>query len=404
MNGTVHVIGAGLAGLAAAVRLVEGGRRVALYEAAGHAGGRCRTFFDAGLGIEIDNGNHLILGANPAVFSFCRTIGSGDQLLGLPIAFPFVDLATGRRWTLRPGRSRAPLWLFDASRRVPGTRVTDYLDGLHLMTARASATVASRVRRGPLYDRLWEPLTVAVLNASPEEGTARLLGRVFRETFAKGGDACRPYLTRRGLGPALVDPAVAWLEHKGAAIRFNTRLKALDPAALDFGPDGQVALAPGDRVILAVPPPILATLLPGMALPQGSRAIVNVHYRLDQDAAEPSLTGLVGGIAQWVFRRERIASVTVSAADALAEQPAEAIAARVWPEVAAALDLTQDQPPARVIKEKRATFLQTPANEVLRPGTRDVPPWLLAGDFTDTGLPATIEGAIRSGFAAAQAA
>ena len=116
MAGTVHVVGAGLAGLAAAVRLAHAGVAVALYEAAPQAGGRCRSYHDPALGITIDNGNHLLLSANKAALGYVRTIGGQAALTVAPeCAFPFDDLATGARWTLRPGRGRLPFWIFYAS-------------------------------------------------------------------------------------------------------------------------------------------------------------------------------------------------------------------------------------------------------------------------------------------------
>ena len=109
-----HIIGAGLAGLSAAVRLAEQGRRVAVYEAAGQAGGRCRSYFDAGFGAVIDNGNHLLLSGNDAAIRYLTLIGGADKLCGPAKAeFDFADLATGERWTLKINEGRWPSWLFD---------------------------------------------------------------------------------------------------------------------------------------------------------------------------------------------------------------------------------------------------------------------------------------------------
>ena len=174
---TVHVIGAGMAGLSCAVELVKARQRVVLWEAAAHAGGRCRSFHDATLDRTIDNGNHLILGANPAVFAYLETIGARDDLVGQErAAFPFVDLRSGERWTVRPNAGPVPWWIMAPGRRVPGSRARHYLAGLALARSRDGDTAAERLRgTGPLLERLWEPLTVAVLNASVEEASARLL-------------------------------------------------------------------------------------------------------------------------------------------------------------------------------------------------------------------------------------
>ena len=259
-----------------------------------------------------------------------------------------------------------------------------------------------------LFRRFWEPLTVAVLNANPNEAAASLLWPVIRETFGKGEAACRPRIARRGLGPDLVDPALQWLRHKGCDIRFSHRLRTLGSSdsnaisGLSFGED-RVELGAGDAVILAVPPAVASELLPELTVPQGSRAIVNAHFRLAGDRGSPIVLGLIGGLSQWLFVRGDIASVTISAADALAEEPADAIAVRVWAEVCCALDLgVLPLPPHRIVKEKRATFAQTPDDVARRPAsaTRWKNLWL-AGDWIDTGLPATIEGAVRSGQSAA---
>src|SRR5215467_6578690 len=119
---TVHIIGAGLAGLSAAVRLAIPNFRVVVHEATAFAGGRCRSYHDASLGMTIDNGNHLLLSGNHAALAFLRAIGSANRLIGPPSAeFPFFDLKNQSRWTLRFDDGRLPFWIFDRKRRVPGT-------------------------------------------------------------------------------------------------------------------------------------------------------------------------------------------------------------------------------------------------------------------------------------------
>lgn len=412
-GGTVHVVGAGIAGLACAVRLARRGRRVWLHEAAGQAGGRCRSYYDARLERTIDNGNHILLTANREALSYVDEIGAAESLIGpARAAFPFVDLATGERWTLRPGRGPLPWWLLDRRRRVPGTRLGAYLAGLRLARAGPSDTVADCLDRGdPLWARFWEPLCVAALNTAPEEASARLLWRVVRESFLRGEAACRPLIAREGLAASFVDPALASLRQAGAEVSFNARLRALRldagrALALDFGGE-PIALAPADRVVLAVPPAVAAELLPGLAVPDESRPIVNVHIRLDAPPRLPEglpFLGLVGSWADWLFVRGDVVSLTVSAAQGLAEESGDRIGECLWRDTALALGLPMEPRPAlRVIKERRATFAQTPASLARRPPARTR--WsnlLLAGDWTDTGYPATIESAVRSGRAAAQ--
>jgi hydroxysqualene dehydroxylase len=409
---TIHVVGTGLAGLAAAIRLLEQGQPVALYEAAPQAGGRCRSYFDRELGRVIDNGNHLLLSGNRATLGYLDAIGAGDQLTGPPEpCFPFLDLASGERWAVRPNRGLVPIWPAVPGRRVPGTRLRDYLGAWRLARAGPEQTVADCLDpQSPLWRRFWEPLARAVLNTPADQGSARLLWAALRESFARGGAGCRPLIARTSLAASLIDPALHRLGAAGVTVAFGHRLRAIArrdgrASLLDFG-QRQVELGPEDEVILALPPGQAGALLPEIAVPEGSHAIVNGHFSLPRPARLPGgspLLGLIGGTAEWLFVRDELVSLTVSAADALADQPSEAIAARFWADVAQALELpATPRPPVRIVKERRATFAQTPAAAGRRPGTDT--PWInlhLAGDWTATGLPATIEGAVRSGQQAA---
>ena len=414
MRPRTHIVGAGLAGLAAAVALVRRGNAVVLHEASGRAGGRCRSYVDARLGCEIDNGNHLLLSGNKSVMHYLADIGAGAALAGPDLAcYPFLDLRTGQSWRLRPNSGVLPWWIFDARRRVPGTKPRDYLSASRLAWAGPARTVTDCVgENGVLFERFWEPLAVAALNTPARAGAANLLWRVLRETFAQGEAACRPRIAHKGLSAAFVDPALAFLRQRGAEVRFGHRLRAVgqDGCTLThlYFSDDSVQVQDGESVILAVPPSAAVSLLPALTVPEESDAIVNAHFRLPVPVGLPAdlpFLGLIGGTAQWLFARGEIASVTVSAADGLAAEPADAIARRLWSDVAIALGRGGDRLPAyRIVKERRATFAQTPAQVRRRPGTRGgIANVYLAGDWIDTGLPATIEGAVRSGHMAAAA-
>lgn len=416
--GCVHIIGAGLAGLAAAARLVAEGRRVVVHEAADQAGGRCRSYFDSKLERTIDNGNHLLMSANREALVYLDLCGARAEMIEVaPARFAFLDLASGERWTLRPNRGRLPWWIFSPSRRVPRTGPLDYLRARRLAGAWYDERVIDRISpQDPLWRPFWEPLTVAALNTAPEEGSASLLWRVLRESFFRGEVHCRPMIARRSLAESFVEPALAYLRRQGAEVQLNRRLRSFDltadrVSAMAYA-DGPTVLAPDDRVICAVPPPVAKSLLPGLTVPEESRAIVNAHIRLEAAAAASirlpdglPFLGLLGGTAQWLFLRDDVVSLTVSAADDLAMESNDEIARRLWRDTARALGLDPEtQPVIRVIKEKRATFAQTPAQLGLRPLTKTA--WgnlMLAGDWTDTGYPATIESAVRSGFKAARA-
>ncbi|MBV8504967.1 MAG: FAD-dependent oxidoreductase [Alphaproteobacteria bacterium] len=407
--GRVHVVGAGLAGLAAAVALAETGRSVILYEAAPHAGGRCRSYFDAELGCRIDNGNHLLLAGNQAANDYLDRIGARGSLEGPSEAiFPFVDAVTGEHWTVQPNKGALPWWVLSSKRRVPHTRARDYLAALALRRADPSAPIAAVLDpRQSSFRRLWEPLAVAALNTGAEQGSATLFWRMLAETLGRGGAACRPLLPRVGLSESFVEPALARLRAKGAEIRFGTRLRSLI-----YGPDtvsdlvfeaGSIALDGVDSVILAVPAAIAARVVPGIIVPDRHSPIVNAHFRCTPPADAPFFVGVIGGAAEWIFRTRGMLSVTVSAADRFVERAAPELRDLFWHDVAVAYHLpSRPVPPARIVKERRATFLASPEQLKRRP--QQTTAWrnlLLAGDYVDTGLPATIEGAIRSGFAAA---
>ena len=407
--GRAHVIGAGLAGLAAAVALADAGRPVALYEAAQHAGGRCRSFFDAELGCRIDNGNHLLLSGNRAAMAYLERIGAMSTVEG-PVApaIPFADLSTGERWTLRPNESRLPWWILSAERRVPGSAAGDYLSALRLRSAAADATIAAVLDPASvLYRRLWQPLAVAALNTSASDGSARLFWRILVETFGRGGNACRPMVPRKGLSETLIDPALAWLAGRGVEIRLGSRLRAFGFSGnrineLQFDGD-TVTLGAGDQVVLAVTAPVAARLVPGLTVPDDHAPIVNGHFRCALSADTPLFIGAIGGVAEWIFRKPGVVSVTVSAADGIVDEPAEVLRERLWRDVAVVCGLAeQPVPPGRIVKERRATFRATPAQLRRRPAaSTEWNNFRLAGDYVETGLPATIEGAIRSGFTAA---
>lgn len=410
------IIGAGLAGLSAAVRLAAEGRQVTLLESAQQAGGRCRSFYDKTLDRVIDNGNHLIMSGNKSALSYLQLIGSHDSMTGPEFAqYPFVDIESGARWTVHLNDGPIPFWILDGQSRVPGTTIFDYMKAAKIMVAGKHKTVADIVdKKSPLYKTFWEPLTLAVLNTTPEHGQARLLWSVIRETFLLGGRASIPLVARDGLGPAFIEPALAFLNEKGATIRVGARVREIEffherVSALRLV-DDVIQIGPADHVILAVPPSRLRQLIPSFDPPTDDASILNVHYRLpgavpgDRLNGSPFI-GMVSGDAHWAFVRDDVVSLTVSASHAIGldEVPNTKIVDDLWRETQIALGLDGIAYDAvRVIRERRATPDQSPAavSKRLQSETR-WPNLTLAGDHTDTGVPATIEGSIRSGEKAA---
>jgi squalene-associated FAD-dependent desaturase len=409
MPKTVHIIGAGISGLSAAVRLANAGFHVEVHEATQQAGGRCRSYFDAATNLTIDNGNHLLLSGNHHALAYARAIGTEAGLVGPKLAqFPFVDFTTGQRWLLDLGDSKLPLWVFDDDRRVPETGVLDYLRLAPLVWASTNKKVGDAIRcEGTLYQRLVQPLLLAALNVDPPEGSAGLAGAIVRETLLAGGQACRPLIARDGLSSILIEPAIKLLRQKGAAVRLGHELREFERAgervtALKFDADDAIALGPGDAVVMAVPPRAAASLLPGLKTPTRFRAIVNAHFRFDPPRGAPPILGVVGGLVEWLFAFPQRLSVTISNGDRLVDMPREELANAIWSDVCKAAGVSGELPPWQIVRERRATFEATPEQNALRPGAvTTFKNLFLAGDWTDTGLPATIEGSVRSGDRAA---
>lgn len=399
----VHVVGAGIAGLIAALALARAGHAVTLHEATQFAGGRCRALADG-----TDNGTHALMGANHAALRFLSAIGARDGWVEPePEGLPVFDLADGSARRI----AVTPLAWRDPARRPPGLTAGGLLALLGMALSVTDRPVAAAMAKHPALLRGFvEPLTVAALNTPVAEASSARLGQVLRRLGGAG--AGRVLVARDGLGPDMIAPALAALERAGAALRPGNRLRALTVAegrvtALHLGGE-TLALGAQDAVILAVPPWEAARLIPGLRVPDRHAAIVNLHFA-HGGQGPLRFIGLVGGLAQWVLVRPAGLSVTISAVDAAAEDDEDTLAARAWAEILAAARAfglpgpwPETPPPCRAVKERRAT----PHHGV---GVPPQPPraplhnLALAGDWTWPALPATIEAAARSGEAAAKA-
>jgi hydroxysqualene dehydroxylase len=404
MSGAViHVVGAGVAGLVCALRLADAGRRVVLHEATQVAGGRCRSLPDGG-----DNGTHALVGANRAARRFLGRIGAREGWVEPePEGLPVLDLATGRAARV----SLSPLGWTAARLRPAGVSL-----GALVALARCAALpwrdrpVAEVMAHHPEFHRGFvEPLTVAALNTPTAEASSRRLGVVLRRAGGRAG--ARLLVAREGLGPDLVEPALAALRRAGAELRFGARLRRLGVeggkvAALEF--DGETVPLEDGSAVLALPPWEASRLLPGLAVPTAHAPIVNLHFS-HRTPGPVRFLGLLGALCQWVLVRPSGVSITVSAGDAEAREDAVSLAPRAWGEVrraALAFELPGAWPeapaPCRVVKERRATPRHVPGPPP-RPPRRPLANLALAGDWTHPALPATIESSVLSGEAAARA-
>ena len=411
----IHIVGAGLSGLSCAVNLVESGYKVAIYDLAGHAGGRCRSFYDDILECIIDNGNHLLLSGNKAVAEFLLKTGAKETLTGPERAlYPFVDLKENLNWTVEISDGKWPNWIFHANHRPPGVSLWEMIQFLKLFTTNEATPLGEIFNTESMFFRRFlEPLALGILNTPATIGSAKLLATVMRETFACGGTACRPLMAISSLSETFVNPALKLLASHGITFRKNSRLREISIhentiTRLQFT-DFDRQISDGDAVVLALPPLVSKALLPQIDVPTNSNPIVNAHFRLDKKITslqKPGLLGLIGGTGHWIFFRSDVISVTVSAANKLANKKADEIAHLIWSVIRRAIPEVKCQLPIRhrIIKERRATIPQTPVSIRGRPSTDcGFKNLYLAGDWTETGLPATIEGAIRSGVLACQA-
>jgi len=400
----IHVVGAGVAGLVAAHALLRAGRPVTLHEAAPGAGGRARALPDG-----TDNGTHALIGANRAALGFLESIGArGDWLEPEPDGLPVLDLADGTHRRV----SLSPFGWWRADRRPAGVSPGAVATLAALALPGRDRTVADAMARHPAFLRGFvDPLVIAALNTPTAEAGTRRLAQVLRRLGAPG--ATRLYVARRGLGPDMVEPALAAIRALGGAVRADDRLRQVArtnsrATALHLH-GGTVPLAPEDRVVLAVPPWEATRLLTHVDAPQEHAPIVNLHFA--RTGPGPlRFVGMLGALCQWVLVRPEGVAVTVSAGDAEAREDADTLAPRAWREIRAAAqafalpgDWPEAPPPCRAVKERRATPRQRPGR-IPAPRRRHLENLVLAGDWTWPGLPATIEAAAQSGLAAAKEA
>lgn len=425
MTAPVAVVGAGWAGLAAAVALVRGGRSVIVFESGRAPGGRARTA--TALGVEVDNGQHLAVGAYRAVLELASIVGvdAGQVFRRSPLTLVMRD-AGGERFALRAGASgRTALAL--GFLRARGLTWGDKLALLRGWRALAVAP-APDITVSEFLDRcgqppravkyLWAPLCIATLNAIPGRASAALFARVIADALGAGGGASDLLLPAADLGRVLPQPAVGWLERNGADIRLGERVTGLKVEDGTFAVSTAHGDSPVSGVVLAVPPDACARILESVAgsgpvrdncARFGTQPICTVYLRYPGGVAlDPPLIGMADTMVQWLVDRTvcghpGMLAAVISADGDHMELDNDALVARVSAEIHACYPAFPEPTEARVIREKRATFDAVPGIDELRPSPlTHVPGLVLAGDWTATGLPATLEGAVRSGFAAAR--
>jgi hypothetical protein len=376
---TVHIVGAGFSGLSAAVHLSGASEaEIVVHERAAQAGGRRRSFYDEALGLTIDSGNYFVLSSWRSALSTIAAIGAAEQWREEPSGeIPFADMSSGERWKLRPNAGRIPWWVLSTGRRAPRTLAKDYF----------------RV----------------ALNVEPNRASAGLAGALLGETLRGGGRGARLMFPVGEFARAFVEPALRRLRRREVAVRFERDLRALkfdgdSVVALEFEHD-RIDLAPADALILATPPWIASALAPGISAPTEFAATLTAHFAMSPPAGAPRVLGIVNGPFPWMFCYPDRISVAVRDAGAALATPREQLAAEYWRVAAALTGLSDALPAWRIIRQKRAGFLATPAQDALRPTCET--PWrnlFLAGAYVQNGLPESIESSLRSGEVAARSA
>jgi hydroxysqualene dehydroxylase len=433
----VIVVGAGFAGLSAAVRLARGGAHVLVVEERRRLGGRACAFADPDTGEVVDNGQHALFGCYHETFAFLRDIGAEDNIrLEEQLDLEIVD-RRGQRSRLTSTSLPPPLHLVGGLLRWPALAWSDRIAairaGLTLRrlgspnrrrtTGHGGQTVSEWLRahgQTPrLSEVLWEPLAVAALNQSPDVAAADPFLEVLARMFNGSRRDAAIGLPVTPLDQLYAEPARRWLEDAGHVVRVGV------PARLLVDGDRAVGVeAAGERVMcgkvvssvpwfgfsaFAASAPALASLSASAAAMRAS-PIVTVNLWLDRAVTDAPFVGLPGRTFQWVFDKGRLfgdawshLSLTSSGADRIADWTNDALVAHARRELEEALPAarTANLRRATAVRERRATFSLAPG-EPPRPGVESpVRNLFLAGDWTDTGLPATIEGAVVSGHRAA---
>jgi len=441
MNPDVVVVGAGFAGLSAAARLTKRGARVIVVEARSRLGGRATAFSDRETGELVDNGQHVLFGCYTDTLAFLADIGAmANVAVQRQLSITMID-RDGRRSRLACPMLPSPLHLLAGIIEWDALGWSDRLSVLQLagplrrarrslrpgetaIAASPGETVEAWLVRngqtGRIREMLWEPLALAALNQAVTEAAAPPFVRVLAEVFGPDPRAAAIVLPAKPLHQMYAEPARTFIERGGGSVRTGA------PASIVVGSGGASVEAAGERwtpraIVSAVPWFKLDGLVAGdrslladvidRANRMTSSPIVTVNLWFDRVVMDEPFLGLPGRDMQWVFDKRLVFGGSASHLS-LVSSGASPLVAKTNEELVAAAhaELSDAMPEVRaarlvrstVIREPRATFSLAPGQPA-RPGpVTAVPGLFLAGDWIDTGLPATIESAVRAGHAAAE--
>jgi len=444
MNSTVAVVGGGLAGITAAIALAESGADVTLLEARPRLGGATCSFSRDGL--TVDTGQHVFLGCCSAYRGLLDRLGMTEHTT-LQDRFDVTVLAPGANGQPRQARLRrtalpGPLHMLPALGRYPflslAERASVARPALAMRFVDPADPAADTQRFGDWLARhgqsertrraLWDLFSVSALNIAGDDASLALAAVVVKTGLLGKNNAADIGVPTLPLGELHGDAGATLLAKLGGQVALSTKVSAIEPVS---GGGFRIALAQGapvtaDAVVLAVPHEKAAPLIPAGALPEqtvagwaglGASPIVNVHVIYDRPVMDLPFVAAIDSPVQWVFDRTKISgmdrpgpenqqylAISLSAADQFADTPVAELQEQFLPALAELFPAARDARVTEffVTRERRATFRQTPGSGALRPKTATARPGLvLAGAWTDTGWPDTMEGAVRSGLAAA---
>ena len=379
---------------------------IELFEGSAQSGGRCRSYYDKNLDMEIDNGNHLILSANTNFLKFCKLIDSEKTLKCLDSSFNFFNLKNKSKWSLKIEGNLFPFWVFNKKQRIPNTRILDYLSILKIIFCSDSEVVSKYTKFNNLYTYFWEPLTLGILNTHCKDASALLLKNVLKETFLKGKKSSMIYQPRVSWNRTIIEPATTFLLKRKVKLNYNSLLKKIifksDGMSKLIFQNKEIDINSSDKVVLAMPPHNVQKILPEIKLPTEFNTILNVHFKYDikkLDHLSTPILGLLNSITHWIFIKNNYISVTVSAANDFNDEKQESLVKKIWHEVKTALGIKSKMMPIyRLLREKKATYNQSPHNLNLIRNISNLPKNLsIIGDWTETNFPCTIESSILSG-------
>ncbi len=401
----IYIIGAGLAGLSASVHGVKKNYKVNIFESSNLIGGRCRSFFDKRIGQEIDNGNHLVFSANKNFYELCKIVRSLNSLQLLPFDLDFYDKKQSIYWNLNLEKINLLKIIMNNSELIPGTNLLDYLSIFKFFFAKENSTVHEIIGNSNIYRTFWDPLTLAVMNTSSENASAKVLAFVLKETILKGKKNCSIYQPKVNWNDSVIKPCANFLKKKGCEINFKNILKSIKInnnfiTRLEFI-NNSIEVKEDDLVVFAIPPSNFSKFFPNLSLPKNYNSIVNIHFKLTNTLKEKfskKIIGFINSHAHWLFIKKNYLSVTISNANHLNNIDSTEIANVIWKEICSYMKIKHKITSFQVVKEKKATLEQSPSNFNLVKKLRELPNNVkVSGDWTQTSYPCTIEGSILSG-------